>query len=81
MLGVSRREWGFRDFGLRKNERDGRMLTFTVLGVLSVSRTSADSVLAMGVRSGTATCTTDLSASNFAHQGMALKCGIGSSIG
>jgi hypothetical protein len=57
------------------------MHAFTVEGVLSVSRTSADSVEGMGVRSGMMTLTTDLSNNSLAHQGMALKCAIGSAVG
>jgi hypothetical protein len=54
---------------------------FTADGVLSDSRTNADSVEARGVRSGTMTWRTDLSDSSFAHQGMALKCATGSAVG
>jgi len=54
---------------------------FTVDGVLSDSRTSADSVDARGVRSGTAIWRTDLSDISFAHHGMALKCATGSAVG
>jgi len=61
--------------------RKNVMHAFTVFDVLSVSRTRADSVEGIGVRSGTVTCTTDLSARSLAHQGMALKCAMGSAIG
>ena len=61
--------------------RKNIMHAFTVFDVLRVSLTRADSVEGIGVRSGTVTCTIDLSASSLAHQGMALKCAMGSAIG
>jgi len=52
-----------------------------VSGVLSVSRTSADSVDGRVVRSGIIVWTIDFEERREAHQGMDLKCAIGSARG
>lgn len=57
------------------------MHAFTVSGVLSVCRTRADSVEAMGVRSGIMVWRTDFWERRLLHHGMDLKCAMGSEVG
>ena len=57
------------------------MQAFTVLEVLSVSRTREDSVEGSGVRSGISMRRIDFWERSWEHQGMDLKCAIGSTRG
>lgn len=56
---------------------------FTVSGVLNVSRTMADSLVARGVRSGiwSEPLRMDFEERRVLHQGMELKCAMGSGVG